>query len=122
MLTRERFLDRLNLLLDRREFRAAISWCEQAIATLWQQPVPRDDDSLPVAQLPLSQDVIDTLDAHGVATVGQLRTELQSNAAYYLGTGKPYEQACRALISFDERISRIGPHGQGAATTIRPQR
>ncbi len=121
MLTRERFLDKLNTHLDRREWRGALSWCEQAIVTFAQQPRPRDEDSMPVTQLPLSSDVLDTLDSHGVTTIGQLRAWIQENATYYLGTGRPYETICRALIAFDERMRGIGPHGQGSAAPVRSQ-
>ncbi|TXH54403.1 MAG: hypothetical protein E6Q97_11070 [Desulfurellales bacterium] len=122
MLTRERFLHKLNTHLDRREFRAALSWCEQGIYTLANQPAHREDDSMPVTQLPLSADILDTLDLHGVTTIGQLRAWLQENASYYLGTGKPYETVCRAVVAFDERARRgMGPHGQGSAAGIRSQ-
>lgn len=122
MLTTERFLEKLTYHLDRREFKAALSWCEQGILTLAAQPAPKPTDDFPLAQLPLSQQIIDQLDAHGVTTISQLRAALKAgdDTLYFLGRGKNLQSVKLTLIEYDSRIKGLTIHGQGKATPYAP--
>lgn len=118
MLTTEAFMEKLQRHLERREFKAALSWCEQGILTLAAQPAPKPTDDFPLAQLPLSQQIIDSLDTHGVRTISHLRDALKlgDDSLFFLGRGKNLQAVKLALIEYDARTKGLTIHGQGKAT------
>lgn len=112
------FLEKLRYYITRRQWKSAVSWCEQGIVSLAQQEEQPPDpfaDPHPVADLQINGKSLADLDKHGIVTIGQLRRSLRmgDDKVWYLGTGARLEEIKRALVLYEE-VERQRANGRVA--------